>query len=55
MKTKVIYMPWVAAELRKLGFKIIEVTVNEKKPQYDAYVFEETPAFLQALEKITSR
>lgn len=52
MKTKIIYMPWIAAELRKRGFPILEVVVNERKPQFDAYVFEETEEFSSALKNI---
>ena len=36
-------MPRVAAALRELGFKLIKVTPNIKKPQYDVYWFENTP------------
>ena len=42
MKTFVVYMPRIAVELRKKGFKILKVIPNEKKPQYDAYIFEDS-------------
>lgn len=51
-KTFTVYMPRIAVELRKKGFKIIEVVPNERKPQYDAYVFEDTPAFQAAFTTI---
>ena len=40
--TFIVYMPKIAAALRKRGFKILEVIPNEKKPQFDAYVFEDS-------------
>ena len=42
-KLYVIYMPRVAAALRELGFSIVKVTPNIRKPQYDVYWFEDTP------------
>lgn len=45
----IIYMPRVAAALRELGFKIIKVTPNNKKPQYDVYWFEDTPELHKAI------
>lgn len=45
----IIYMPRVAAALRELGFKIVKVSPNIKKPQYDVYWFEDTPAFRAAI------
>lgn len=53
MKEKVIYMPWIAAQLRELGFKLLRTGVNPHKPQFDTYVFEETPELLEALTKLT--
>jgi hypothetical protein len=44
-------MPRVAAALRNMGFKIIKVTANNKKPQYDVYWFEDTPAFRASIAK----
>lgn len=55
LKEKIIYMPWVAAELRKQGFPIVRVEVNPNKPQFDCYVFEETAELLAAFTKITNR
>ncbi len=48
-KLYIIYMPRVAAALRELGFKIIKVSPNIKKPQYDVYWFEDTPALHAAI------
>lgn len=45
----IIYMPRVAAALRELGFKIVKVSPNQKKPQYDVYWFEDTAEFRAAI------
>lgn len=52
IKTYTVYMPRIAAALRIKGFKIIKVIPNEKKPQYDAFVFLDTPDFRKAFEEI---
>jgi hypothetical protein len=49
MKLYIVYMPHVAAKLRDLGFKLIKVTANIKKPQYDVYWFEDTPELRAAI------
>ena len=48
-KLYVIYMPRVAAALRELGFSIVKVTPNIRKPQYDVYWFEDTPELHNAI------
>ena len=50
MKSKlyIIYMPRIAAALKDLGFPIIKVSANIKKPQYDVW-FEDTPQFRSAI------
>ena len=35
-----IYSKRLAFELRKLGFKILRTGVNEKFPQFNTYIFE---------------
>ena len=55
MKTFVVYMPRIAVELRKKGFKILKVIPNEKKPQYDAYIFEDSTSFREAFTTIAQR
>lgn len=47
----IIYMPRVAAALRELGFKIVRVSPNQKKPQYDVYWFEDTTEFRAAIPR----
>ena len=48
-KLYIIYMPRIAAALRELGFPIIKVSPNIKKPQYDVYWFEDTPELHKAI------
>jgi hypothetical protein len=54
-KTKVIFSKWVAYELRKQGFQILRVEINPNKPEFDCWVFEETPEMLKALTRITNK
>ena len=53
--TFIVYMPKIAAALRRQGFQILEVIPNEKKPQYDAYVFEDCPEFRKAFSNIVKQ
>lgn len=55
MKEKIIYMPWIAAKLREQGFELLRTGVNPHKPQFDTYIFEETPELLEALTRITKQ
>ena len=48
-KLYIVYMPRVAAALRTLGFKLIKVTPNIRKPQYDVYWFIDTPELRAAI------
>ena len=50
-KLYIIYMPRVAAALRELGFEIVKVVPNRKKPQYDVYWFEDTIKFREAIPR----
>lgn len=50
--TKIIYSKRVALELRNKGFKIIKTVPNKYKPQFDAYIFENTQALQDALNVI---
>lgn len=55
MNEKIIYMPWVAAKLRQQGFPIVRVEVNPHKPEFDCYVFAETPELIEAFTAITKK
>lgn len=54
VKTKTVYMPWIAAELRNRGFELIKVIANPNKPQFDAYVFEDTPELREAFTIVSN-
>ena len=55
MNEYIVYMPYIATELRKEGFNIIRTEVNPHKPQFECYVFENTPEFIKAFTRITSQ
>lgn len=55
MKEKVIYTKRIALELRKRGFVLLRTGINENFPQYDTYIFEETPDLLRALSELTRK
>lgn len=55
MKIFTVYMPRIAAQLRREGFKILYLGVNDKKPQYDTYIFEDTIELRKAFEKIVNQ
>ena len=50
-----IYTRWLAVELRKQGFRIIRTEVNEKFPQYDCWVFEDSTDLQIAISYLTKR
>lgn len=54
-KEFIIYTRRIAYQLRLQGFKIIRTEVNPNFPQYDTYVFENSPelqkAFLALVQK----
>jgi len=54
-KLYIIYMPRLAAALREMGFKIVKVSPNIKKPQYDVYWFEDTTELRQAIPAAKER
>lgn len=49
-----VYTRWLAYELRKAGFEIINTEVNEYHPQFDVYIFKDTEQLHQAIVKITA-
>lgn len=53
MKEYTVYTRWVAYELRKQGFKIIETKINPHQPNLDCWVFIDTPLLRKALTTIT--
>lgn len=49
MEIKKIYTRRMAVYLRERGFKILGTEVNPNKPEFDVYLFENTPAFEAAM------
>lgn len=48
MNTYTIYTKWLAYELRKAGYNLIETGINPNFPEYNIYIFENTPEFRKA-------
>ena len=48
---KRVYSTKIAAELCRLGFKIVRTVPNPKKPWLTSYLFENTPELLEALNE----
>ena len=46
---KKIFTKKLAIYLRKKGFRIVGTEVNYKYPQYDVYVFKDTPELRNAM------
>lgn len=51
----IIYSPWVAYELRKVGCKFIRTDYNRRYPQYTTWVFENSKLLQETLTKITNK
>lgn len=49
---KKIFKRTIALELRNRGFKIIRTEPNRCKPQFDVYLFEDTPWLRKALDEV---
>lgn len=47
--TKKIFTRKLAVYLRERGFKIISTEVNFKHPEYDVWLFENTPELTEAI------
>ena len=50
-----IYTRWLALELRRKGFKIIGTDINETHPQFDVWLFEDTPELHQMILLLTAK
>lgn len=53
-ETYTIYTRWVAFELCKLGFKIVETGTNENHPWLETYVFKNSPELQTAITTVTT-
>ena len=51
----VIYSRWLAAALRDQGFQIKKVKANPRKPEFDCYLFKDSPEFQAALSELSSK
>lgn len=51
-KNQIIYSANVMIQLVELGFIPISAMKNPKYPQYDCWVFELTPEFQKAMQKV---
>jgi hypothetical protein len=49
-----VYTKWVAYELCKRGFKIIDVQPNPHKPEFDCYIFEDSKALRTVMKEINA-
>lgn len=54
-KEYIVYTKWLALALRKQGFKLLGTGINERFPQYDTYIFEETEELHNAIFDLTAR
>ena len=54
-KLYTVYSKKVAYQLRELGFKIVEMGINKNYPQFDTYLFIDTPEFQMALSNISNK
>lgn len=49
-----IHTRWLAYELRKSGFKIIGTDINKYHPQFEVWIFDDTPELHQKIVQLTS-
>ena len=54
-KEYIVYTKWLALALRKQGFKLLGTGINERFPQYDTYIFEETEELHNAIFDLTAQ
>lgn len=49
-----IYTKWLAVALRREGFKIVGKDVNERIPELDVYIFENSEKLQAAIPRLTA-
>lgn len=54
MKIKKIFSRRIAFELRKRGCRIVGTEPNIYKPEFDVYLFEDTPRLRELLTEVTA-
>ena len=52
---KRVYTLRIKQELKKLGFEPVLETENINKPGYKTWLYEASPAFIEAFEKIANK
>lgn len=52
---KTVFTRKIASELVKLGFPVVRVIQNPRKPEFDAYVFQNTDEFKLAFTNLANR
>lgn len=50
-----VFTKRLAIKLREQGFKIVRTEINSRKPQFDIYCFEDTPALRAAVEELSKQ
>lgn len=48
-----VYTRWIALELRRQGFKILDTDINEYNPEFKVWIFERTPEFIEAFNEVS--
>lgn len=52
---RVVYSLRIANELKRQGFNFLGIGINPFHPQYKSFLFEDTPEFNDAFEKLVRR
>ena len=55
MSEKIVYTRKIANQLIKMGFPVVRVEQNPKKPEFDCWVFKITPDFKVAFSNVANR
>lgn len=50
-----IYTKDLAYRLRERGFQIVKTGINKNYPQFDTYIFKNSPALQNAIHEITNK
>ena len=48
-----IYTRWLAYDLRKMGFKIVDTDINEYHPEFTVWIFENSKELQSAIPNLT--
>lgn len=51
---KIVFALWIKQRLKELGFEPILEMDNFKNPGYKCWIYEATPAFLEAFTKVAN-